>query len=481
MRSLDQPGGREPLVAIIGGGASGTLAATHLLRDAASRRYPLRIALIDRLGRHGLGQAYSTTHPDHLLNAPASQMSALADDPGHLVRWAGADPQAFLQRRRYGCYLRDTLDQAERQARPVGTLDRLTADVLAIRQGGQNRRLRVLLPGGRLDADFVILATGNQPPALPPGVPAASGRVITDPWAPGALDAVRDGSPVVVIGTGLTMLDVAIAVASGDQGGRVHAVSRHGLLPRAHVPEPTAPDRIWLPVLANATGTVRLQELMWQVRSAIAARPGDWRDVVDAVRPAVPGLWQRMPAADRRLFVRHVARYWEVHRHRMAPAIAQRITELRCTGRLTVLPGAITGVTEHAGLLRVQVAGSPATAAVGSTGSSLASTELRAGWLVNATGPAGRVGNTADPLLRDLFAAGLARPDPLALGIDASTDGAVLTARGAESGTMFTLGPPLRGLWYETTAIPEIREQAAALADRLTSGHRERERPGSAA
>jgi uncharacterized NAD(P)/FAD-binding protein YdhS len=471
MRGLDQPGGREPLVAIIGGGASGTLAAIHLMRESARRRRPLRIALIDRLGRHALGQAYSTTHPDHLLNAPASQMSALADDPGHLVRWAAADPQAFLQRRRYGSYLRETLEQAEREARPVASLDRLTADVLEILEPGAGGRLRLQLSGGRLDADFAILATGNQPPALPRGVAAASGRVITDPWAPGALDAVRDGSPLVVVGTGLTMLDVAIAVTSANPRSRVHAVSRHGLLPRAHLAEPTAPERIWLPVLSGVTGTVRLRELMRQVRSAVAARPADWRDVVDAVRREVPGLWQRMPAADKRMFLRHVARYWEVHRHRMAPAIAERITELRSAGRLTILPGAITGVTEQAGLLRVAVAGSAAAAR----------TELTAGWLVNATGPAGHIGDTADPLLRQLFAAGAARPDPLGLGIDAGQDGAVLDAQGAESSAVFTLGPPLRGVWYETTAVPEIREQAAALADRLAGAGQMRERPGSAA
>jgi uncharacterized NAD(P)/FAD-binding protein YdhS len=69
-------------------GASGTLAVLHLLREAAARRVPLRVALIDRHGRHGLGQAYSTTHLAHLLNSPADAMGALAGDPGHLTRWA---------------------------------------------------------------------------------------------------------------------------------------------------------------------------------------------------------------------------------------------------------------------------------------------------------------------------------------------------------------------------------------------------------
>ena len=101
-----------------------------------------------------------------------------------------------------------------------------------------------------------------------------------------------------------------------------------------------------------------------------------------------------------------------------------------------------------------------------------ASTEHEAGWLVNATGPDADITRTGDPLLRDLFGRGLARPDPLRLGLDATPGGAVLDAAGRPSGTLFTLGPPLRGLWYETTAIPEIRTQAAALALRLTAATR---------
>jgi uncharacterized NAD(P)/FAD-binding protein YdhS len=183
----------------------------------------------------------------------------------------------------------------------------------------------------------------------------------------------------------------------------------------------------------------------------------------------VPGLWQRLPIRDKRLFLRHVARYWEVHRHRMPPATARRITELRCTGRLSVLQGRITAVAgDRAGLrVRIDRAGTSA--------------ELTAGWLVNGTGPASDITATADPLVQDLLSSGLARPDPLRLGIDADSSGAVLDAAGRPSSTIFTLGPPLRGHWYETTAIPEIRDQAAALARHLMASSQARHRPGSAA
>ena len=175
---------------MIGGGASGTLATVYLLREAARRQLPLRVALIDRHGRHGLGQAYSTTHPAHLLNSPASSMSALADDPGHLTRWAaeaGLPHDGFLARSAYGRYLTELLAAAERSARPAARVSRITGRVVAIRRSSHGPALRLhLAADGRIDADAAVLATGNLPPAPPCPVPRGQ-RYIADPWEPGAL------------------------------------------------------------------------------------------------------------------------------------------------------------------------------------------------------------------------------------------------------------------------------------------------------
>ena len=352
-----RPAARGPVVAIIGGGASGTLTAVHLLRAAAAQHCPLRIVLIDRHGRHGLGRAYATSHPDHLLNAPAARMSALAGQPDHLTRWAaaaGLAGQEFLPRHAYGRYLCDLLAYAERQAQPLARVADITGEVAAIRPGPEGRPLRLALAGDCLDADLAVLATGHPPPRPPLELPD-SPRCVPDPWAPGALAAVRDGGPMVVLGTGLTMLDVATAVTSGRSRTAVHAVSRHGLLPQVHrgMPAPGS-ETIWLPVLSDS-GPVRLADLLWQVRTAMTSRPQHWQDVLDALRPHLPGLWQRLPVADQRLFLRHVARYWETHRHRMPPATAQHLTRLRSTGQLTVHRGRVTAVTERAGQLRVRV------------------------------------------------------------------------------------------------------------------------------
>jgi uncharacterized NAD(P)/FAD-binding protein YdhS len=455
--------GQEPVIAIVGGGASGTLAAFYLLREAANRRTPLRIALIDWHGRHGLGQAYSTTHPAHLLNSPTAAMSALAGDPGHLARWAvqaGLPGDGFLPRRAYGRYLAENLTAAERSARPAARVSRITAEVVAIRRCSRGRALRLhLAADGRIDADAVVLATGNLPPAAPGPIPP--GRYVADPWEPGALDAVADGSPVAVLGTGLSMLDVAIALTDAHPRTAVHAISRHALLPCEHSwPRPVAAPAA-APVISAPSGTLRLTRLIRDVRAAVAAYPGHWQDMVDALRPQIPRLWERLPEADQRLFLRHVARYWEVHRHRVPPKTARRTAALTSSGRLSVHRGRVVAVSDQRDGLRVHI---------GSGGSSAESAELAVGWLVNCTGPAADITATTHPLLRQLLDAGLARPDPLRLGLDTGPHGAVRDAHGKRAADIFALGPLVRGSRYETTAIPEIRDQAHALARHLLAG-----------
>lgn len=460
------------VIAVVGGGASGTLATLHLLRRATPERAPLHIALIDQHGRHGLGDAYATRHPGHLLNAPATIMSAVTGDPSHLTRWASAEGlghEEFLPRPEYGRYLRETLAQAERQALPGTRVSHITSQVVAIRRSTSGRPLRLhLAADGRLDADVVILATGSQPPATPFPVPD-SPRYIADPWEPGALDGLADGSPVVVVGTGLTMLDVAVSATAGSPRTVVDAVSRHALLPLSHRLTPQFGGTCWVPALDDPDSPLRLAALIWQVRAAVADSPGHWQQVVDALRPHIPSLWQRLSLADQRVFLTHVARYWEIHRHRMPPATAQRVTMLRATGRLRVNRGRVTVAEPDPAGLRVTIT------------CERSSRTLTAGWLVNATGPGTDVSRSPDPLWQDLFKTGLARPDALRLGIDAGEDGAVRDAHGIPARDVFTLGPTLRGTRYETTAVPEIRDQADALARRLSGPIAIGARHGSAA
>ncbi|MDA0633663.1 hypothetical protein OUY22_09560, partial [Nonomuraea sp. MCN248] len=257
-----------------------------------------------------------------------------------------------------------------------------------------------------------------------------------------------DGAPVLVLGTGLTMVDVALTVTRAHPGTVVYALSRRGLLPRAHPPVPAAPVPVTFP-----DGPLRVADLLRVVRQAVRANAGDWHGVMEGLRPRTQELWTRLAPGERRIFLDRVARYWEIHRHRVPPASATALAELLASGRLRLLRGRLAGALPAGAGLRVRA--------------ELDGTvrELDVGWLVNATGPGADV--TSDPFLAGLVSAGAARRDALGLGLDAGPDGAVRDATGRPGERVFAVGPLLRGRLYETTAVPEIRAQAAALAPRL--------------
>lgn len=452
MDGCRNPDPRGPVLVIIGGGAAGTLTAINLLYALAVGRRPARIVLLDRYGRHGRGTAYSTTDDRHLLNVPAARMSAFPDDPRHFLRWARSagveiTDDTYAERRLYGDYLAHTLAEA-RAAAPNVALSHVTGTATAVTEPA---KLRVhLSAGGRIDADLVVLATGNRPPGDPVPSLAGSPRYVSDPWRPHALTAPR--GRVLCVGTGLTMIDVALTVTR-DPDTIVYAVSRHGLMPRPHRTELT-------PAAGKAAayesappppeGPLRLAGAIRWFRGLVR-QSADWRQAMDKARPYISEIWGRLPESDRAVFVRRLARYWEVHRHRMAEAGADRIGTLRAEGRFEVLTGRVTGVATYRDLIEVRI------------GDRLLSVD----WVINCTGP--REDAAGDPLSRRLVAAGLARPGPLRIGLDSDASGALLGASGVPHPRMFTIGPPRRGTLYESTAVPEIRVQAADLAEHLAA------------
>jgi uncharacterized NAD(P)/FAD-binding protein YdhS len=424
MYSAEPFSGEIPVVAIIGAGASGTLVAVQLLQEASARRLPVR--------------------------AQDRQISY----------------DGFLPRSSYGDYLSEILAGAERHAAPWARVSRITSRVVAIRRDCGHKALRLdLAAEGRIDADVAVLATGSPPPA--PTFPAAGSlRFVPDPWEPGALNRVADGSLVVIAGSGPTMIDVAIGLTRRHPATTVVAVSRHGLLPQAQLAAAGSP--VSEPIVARPAAAPRLASLIREVRARADTYDGDWQDIVEALRPQIPSLWRRLPHADKQMFLRHVARYWEVHRHRMPPSTAEQVTLLRSAGRLAVLRARVSSAADKAEGLQVTV----------DLGGS--QTRLTAEWLIDCTGPAADITATSDLLLRGLFDGGLARPDPLRLGLDADSYGSVRGSAGTAAGDIYTLGPLLRGIWYETTTIPEIRDQAASLA-RLLIGRMAQACPRSAA
>ncbi len=431
-------------VAIVGGGASGTLVAVQLLRQA---RGPWRIALVERSGALARGLAYGPAESCHLLNVPAAGMSALPDDPGHFVRWSGAAPDAFVPRAVYGMYLEALLTEAHARAAPGVTLQFVCGE--AVSAAVDDGAVRIALREGReIQARASVLALGNLSGpdlAVPDGGLYASALYRRSPWERGALDGVPPEADVLLLGSGLAMVDAALALQRRGHRGRIHALSRHGLLPQVH---------------GDASGPVRprigasgARGLLRALRAAIR-HAGDWRPAFDALRPVTQRIWSRLSDAERRRFLRHLRTHWEVHRHRMAPETGAAVARLKARGQLRV----------HAGRMQsFAVAGGSAVALYRPRGER-PSRELRAARVVNCTGPASSLADARHPLVGSLLAQGLARPDALGMGFSTDRDGALL---GGARGLLFTLGALRRGELWETTAIPELRSLARTIAERL--------------
>jgi uncharacterized NAD(P)/FAD-binding protein YdhS/flavin reductase (DIM6/NTAB) family NADH-FMN oxidoreductase RutF len=461
----ERAGGDVPTVAIVGGGFAGAMTAVGLLR----RRHPtgLRISLVERRAAVGRGLAYSTPLLAHRLNVPTGMMSALPDEPDHFLRWARhRDPsvgsESFVPRFLFGDYLEETLAQAEREAGPGVELERIAGGATEIATEDLPRRgVRVsLADGGEVRADWLVLATGNAPPIEPPGADPellASDRYIGNPWDPDLLVGdEEDADPVILIGTGLTMIDVALTLGASSGRPTLHAVSRHGLLPRPHREYP-GPQNV-----PEAPAVTSLAELVPEVlvEAAAAADRGDgWRTVVDSLRPMTNLLWARLDESERRWFIDHLSRVWEIHRHRMAPEVAMALDAMRRKGDLNVHAASVEGLALSGdGVeLRLRLRGGGA------------EVRLSASRVVNCTGPAADVTRRRDPLVEGLLATGLARPEPLHLGLDVDGHGALLDSAGRASERIFTLGLLRKGSLWETTAVPELRCQAADLAAELST------------
>ncbi len=432
---------REPRrVVIVGGGASGALVAANLLR-AAKAGGPVDVRVIDRDSVIGPGLAYRTTDPRHLLNNYAARLSVFEQEPDHLLRWCAerrvpAEPQSFLPRQVYGEYLADVLASTRV---PAGSrLRRYRGEVVDVepRRGGFAVRQAC---GWTHEADVVVLAVGNPPPQRVTAYEVLGRRYVADPWAPGLLDALSETDRVLLIGTGLTMVDVAAQISATHPRTRMVAVSRHALLPATHL------RRTVRPLDGFKPDTSSLSRLLRDVRRRareVEAVGGNWRDVVDSVRPFADDLWERLDTPARERFVRHVARRWEVLRHRMAPEMSDVVRELIADGALRIARPEDVDVS---GFSRV----------------------------VNCSGPAPVSTPGWNAVVDRLAARGLLRANTLGLGLDVDQHGGVVDVDGRPTPGLYAVGAARRGAAWEVAAIPDIRSQAASLARLLRA-----EQPG---
>ena len=439
-------------VAIVGAGFSGTLAAINLLRHDGPR-----VTLIERAPVAGQGLAYGAAHPGHLLNVRASNMSAFPDDRDHFVRWLDANGMTraadqFVERRTYGRYLRESLTNAIDRA--GSRLALVQGDAIDIEQAAG---VSVRFGDGRaVRADAAVLAVGNLPPHAPRGLDPtrlSPRRWKGDPWALGVADGLDDTDTVLVVGTGLTMVDIVLLLETRGFGGRIVALSRRGLLPHRHVPTVGS----WTPITQRPRG--KASDLLSRVR--VRADAIGWRNAVDELRPYTQAIWANATTAERVRFLRHLRPWWDVHRHRLAPPVAERLAELQASGRLEIVAGKTIGVTETEDGVELLWRRRGASE----------QSRLFVQRVINCTGPQGDLTRTTEPLLAALARRGAVRPDDEALGIDVDSATRVIGTDALPNPRLYALGPMTRGAFWEIVAVPDIRRQTWDLARRLANAH----------
>lgn len=432
--------------AVVGGGFSGVATALQLCGRGVDT------LLVGAPALFGRGVAYGAAQPEHLLNVPADRMGIAPDAPEDFADWLGLRGDArgeFVPRVDYGRYLDDRLRRA--RAEHAARLRVRRAEVLAMAHGPGGWRLR-LDDGAALEADVVVLAPGA--PAGLASPQAALAGVIADPWQPDALAQVAPEAPVLIVGTSLTMADLLVSLEAAGHTGPIIALSRRGLLPRTRAAH-AAPAPLPGPLLA-ALEKGRLAPAVHRFRAAVAAG-GNADAYVETLRGLAPALWRGWPLAVRRRFLRHLRPWWDTLRHRVPPQTRARLDAAQARGQLRVMAGRLLALAATGEGLRATLR--PRRAAATAT--------FDVGHAIFATGLDADLRAGASPLLAQLLRDGLAVPDPTGLGLACDPRGAVLDSDGAAVPGLYVVGALRRGECWESTAVAELRAQAAALATHI--------------
>lgn len=458
-----------PTVVVVGGGFSGSMTAAQILKGARKSGSRVRVVLAERRGSVGEGVAYSTREVEHLLNVPAGRMSAWPDRPDDFLHWArerdrDIKPTDFLPRQWYGEYVRQTLHDHAREAAPFGELVVQLDEARRVARHPQGGWMVHMERGTSVRADSVVLAIGHRPPSDPLAKcwKGPRDRFFADPWLPFALNAIQPEDSVLVLGTGLTAIDTILSLTREPRTGPVTLVSRHGFLPQPHPATPIAPLDMSAPV-AELIGSsqplkaLRLCKVLKRFAKTKMKEGADWRAVVDGLRPHLASLWQALDTCERKKFLVHLRPFWEIHRHRMAAPIAAHCTRLLESGMLRVVKGRVVSVESGPRTVRL---------AVRETGTGRV-LEAAASWVVNCTGPLPSNKAEANPVIGSLLVTGWVKPDEISLGLETAPSGMAIDSQGEEVPDLFVVGTLRKPALWESTAVPELRQQAAQVGEAI--------------
>ncbi len=459
-------------IVIIGAGFSGLMTAYHLIKQTKS---PLTIHIINDKATFGKGPAYSTPALKHLLNVPAAKMSAMHDDPNHFLDWAHKQPayktinrdilgKTFLPRQLYGNYITSIWEEALKTKREDTQID-IIYDTAVNIDHAHGKYTITLKSHAPVNADYAILATGHEAPSNPPIPNEAyynSPTYIKNPWLIDVTKLIKPDQNILILGNGLTMVDTVISIMDSGFKGQIHTLSPTGFSVLAHrhnhleykdlvneIKEPYRLDELFI---------IGHKHFRMLHKIGISAEP-----IVDSLRPLTQKIWRSWSHQEKETFLRDIKSIWNKIRHRIAPHMYDYVQRLRLTGRLVMHKAKLLDIKEDSKGIIVHYL------------SKHTQTEktLNVGLVVNCTGPQTDIAKSEDVFLQNLQAKGMIQADSLHIGMDVTDHWTLIDAQGQENPTLYTIGGNLRGLLWETTAIPELKSQTAMLAAKILSnkGH----------
>lgn len=453
-------------IAVVGGGFAGSISAAQLIRQAKATNMPVRIVLLERRGSIGEGVAYSSREECHLLNVSAGRMSAWPDDPDDFLRWANVrygpvSAYDFVPRAWYGEYVRQAVLKEAADAGDSVELSVVFDEARRITRHPSGGWMLNLARGTSVRAAAVLVAVGHRSPGDPLEKQWTGPRTlfISDPWKSNAIDAIGVNDSVVVLGTGLTAVDTVISLLNRGHRGQITLISRRGLLPQPHLTQgsPAIDLTEFVADLTAETSGIHTLDLCRKLRRrvSLAAKDGvPWQSVVDGLRPHISRLWSKMPTSEKRRFLSHVRSFWEVHRHRMPPRVAERFSASVESGGVRVLAGRVESVNVEDERLHLIIRGRRAGT----------KTSMVSGWIINATGPTPSNSASANPAIGSLLVQGLLTVDPLNIGVRTTPDGRAIGVDEEASDDIVVVGTLRKPDLWESTAVPELRGQAADAA-----------------
>jgi len=454
-----------PRVGIIGGGFSGAAVAIHLSRTST---VPLDISVVEPSAELGRGVAYGTTDPDHRINGPTTTHSLYPGDGEHFDRWyraSGAisdDPEcldpvgrAFVRRAEMGRYVGHELAVHQR-ANPSGSSIRHIRDRAVNALADGNGFAVSLAANDDLVFDLLVVTTSNAPPAvLPPlrGAVAAHKAFFPDPWDLERLAQIASDARILIIGTGLTMADVAVVVLRDRPGARIAAISRRGLLPKSQR-SVAAADTFLEKMTREVPAFVARHGRPNSVRAILHALRDDirhcmaegieWQVAFDEMRDAAHQLWPLLSEPEKSRFLRHLSPWYETYRFRFPPQTEKKVHAMIAAGRLTTRAASLASAMPRQDRIEVT------TRRRGQE--RLTTEEFDA--VINCTGPDRRPDRSGDPFLQNLVSGGLVVNHPLGLGLIVDDMCRAQNGDGRHDGRLRVIGPLARGRLGETNGVP---------------------------